>query len=91
MHRAVGGKRNSAKKSVFFLSESVVKAAKELVAAKTQPAQSDEDVTLESLGEGLADVKREQVQLKQKLLGIEDSLKTLVEIMIGRQAPVERL
>jgi len=87
----VGGKRNSSKKSHFFLSETVVKAAKELVAAKQQPSQSDEDVTLETLGEGLSDVKREQVQLKQKLLSIEDSLKTLVEIMISRHPPVQRL
>jgi hypothetical protein len=68
-----------------------VKAAKELVALKQQQNQSLGKVTLENIGDNIMDMKREQAQLKAKLVHLDDTVKTILEIMVSRQPMVERL
>ena len=76
----------------FFLSEATVKATKELVSAKQQQMQSlGAKVTLENLDENIQDLRRDQAQIKAKLSGMEESINTILEIMVSRNPVVERL
>jgi hypothetical protein len=62
-----------------------VKATKELVSMKQQHELSLGRVTLENVGEELMDMKKEVAGLKGKMAGVEENLKTLLEIMMSRQ------
>ena len=72
-------------------SENTVKAAKELVALKQQQSKLHNKATLDNLGEDILDLKREQFALKSKLSQLDDNVKTILEIMVSRQPPVERV
>ncbi len=78
------------KKKDFYLSENTVKATKELVSAHQQHELSMGRATLENVSEELADLKKDVGGMKGKLGAMEENLKTLLEIMMSRQGPVER-
>lgn len=93
MYRAKGGKLNEpeGKKRDFFFREDTVKAAKELVSLKQQQNQLVGKVTLENVRESIHDVKKDQVQVKNKLNQIEETLRGVLEIMASRRPVVERI
>ena len=76
------------KKKTFYLNENTVKATKELVSMKQQHELSLGRVTLENVGEELKDMKKEVAGIKGKLTGVEENLRTLLEIMMSRQTGV---
>ena len=74
------------------MTENTVKATKELVAAKQQQSQNlGTKMTLAEVGNNLVDLKREQANLKMKLMGVEENIKTILDIMVSRNPTVDRL
>ena len=61
------------------------------MALKEQQSAKHAKVTLDDLGADISDVKREQLQLKSKLNHLDDSMKTILEIMASRHPLVERI
>ena len=86
----VKGKKSKGKE--LYLTENTVKATKELVAAKQQQNQNlGAKMTLAEVGNNLVDLKRDQVALKTKLMGVEENIKTILDIMASRNPAVQRL
>ena len=81
------------KRKDYFLSESTVKSAKELIGLKQQQSDSLGRITLENVREWIMDVKKEQTALRNKLGSIEENVQTLLEILASRhmQPTVERI
>jgi len=78
-------------KHTFYLHESTVKAAKEVVMDRQAASRNEgESVTLDMVGEGVEDMKREQGQLKVRIARIEESLDLIMEIMQSRRPAVDR-
>lgn len=78
-------------KHTFYLHESTVKAAKEVVMDRQAASRNEgESVTLDMVGEGVEDMKREQGQLKVRIARIEESLELIMEIMQSRRPAVDR-
>ncbi len=86
-----GGNINEEKKKAFFLSESTVKSAKDLVGMKLQQRQSMGKVTLDVVRDAISDVRKDNHALRSKLRGLEDNVKMLVEIMASRHPVVDRV
>ena len=86
----VKGKKKKA--TELFLKENTVKATKELVAAKQQQSHDlGAKMTLAEVGNNLVELKREQANLRNKLNGVEENIKTILDIMVSRNPIVERL
>ena len=85
-------KGNKKKATELFLKENTVKATKELVAAKQQQSHDlGAKMTLAEVGNNLVELKREQANLRNKLNGVEENIKTILDIMVSRNPTVERL
>lgn len=85
VYKAKGKKGGADLKKEFHFSENTVKGAKEVVLHKQQ--QKDlygTKATLEIVNDSISDLKKEQLQLKNKLGGLETNVKTILEIMISR-------
>lgn len=89
--KSVDGKKRKPK--YFYFTENTVKSAKELVALKQQRQQNSqlEQFTLESVGETVNELRREQYGIKQKLHSLEENVKMVLEVMLSRQPPVQRV
>jgi hypothetical protein len=84
------GKKQKARE--LYLTENTVKATKELVAAKQQQSHDlGAKMTLAEVGNNLVELKKEQENLKMKLNGVEENIKTILDIMISRNPTVQRL
>ena len=85
----VSGKTKKA--SNLYLTENTVKATKELVAAKQQQSHDlGAKMTLAEVGSNLVELKKEQENLKIKLNGVEENIKTILDIMVSRNPKVDR-
>ena len=85
-------KGNKKKGTELFLKENTVKATKELVAAKQQQSHDlGAKMTLAEVGNNLVELKREQANLRNKLNGVEENIKTILDIMVSRNPTVERI
>ena len=84
------GKKQKAKE--LYLTENTVKATKELIAAKQQQSHDlGAKMTLAEVGTNLVELKKEQENLKIKLNGVEENIKTILDIMVSRNPAVQRL
>ena len=88
----LGGKESFATKEAktFYIKESTVKSAKELVALKQKQIASLTKPTLENVSEAVLEIKREFQQQKTRLTTLEDNINTILEIMLSRNQPVGR-
>ena len=86
-------KQRKLKEKYFFFSENTVKSAKELVTLKQQRQQVDGDgqFSLESVGENVNELRREQYGIKQKINALEENVKMVLEVMLSRQPTVQRI
>ena len=78
------------KKKEYFVSENTVKATKELVSSQQQHELSMGRANLENVHEEICELKKDVTGIKGKISGMEENLKTLLEIMMSRQEPVQR-
>ena len=60
------------------------------MAIKHQENQLQGRVTLDNIRENIFELKREQNAIKAKLGNVEESLKTIMEIMVSRNTTVDR-
>ncbi|XP_023346076.1 uncharacterized protein LOC111715063 [Eurytemora carolleeae] len=75
----------------YYLNESTVKAAKDLVVDWKANASSGKLVTLEDVGEDLNNIRKEQGAMKSRLGTIEESISLILDIMQSRQPTVHRI
>ena len=84
-------KGKNKKPKELYLTENTVKATKELIAAKQQQSHDlGAKMTLAEVGNNLVDLKKEQANLKIKLNGVEENIKTILDIMVSRNPNVQR-
>ena len=80
------------KQKYLYLTENTVKATKELIAAKQQQSHDlGAKMTLTEVGNNIVELKREQANLRSKLNGVEENIKTILDIMVSRNPAVQRI
>jgi len=89
-----GAKRylvESESKKKFYLNETTVKAAKELIITrKAEGYESSAQASLETVGDDVEDIKKQQAIMHGRVENMEEKLDLILDIMQSRHAPVER-
>jgi hypothetical protein len=88
----LGGKQNFEIKDgkSFYIKESTVKSAKELVALKQKQTQSLGKPTLESVSDTIMELSRDFQVFKARMASQEDNINAILEIMASRNPTVGR-
>jgi len=92
VYKALGGKEHFEPKDgkTFYIKESTVKSAKELVALKQKQIQSLGNPTLETVSDTILELKRDFQLFKTRMGTQEDNINTILEIMVSRNPAVGR-